>query len=126
MGVGGIARLCRHREPGDVRTVAGCAGRPSCRYPDAGQVWQLPALPVAGDVLLREEGLVVRSALADQTDGGRGDRDHAGRREAMRAATAALGPTWTIRVGSASLLSVYVSEQQSWPASRQWTTCRRW
>src|SRR5262249_52553376 len=93
MGMGGSARLCRHREPGDVRAAAGRACRPACRYSDAGQIWQLPALSAAGDVLHREKRLVLRSALANKTDRRRGDRHQACRQGAMRAMPAEPGHT---------------------------------
>src|SRR5215831_7982516 len=40
-------------------------------------LWQPPALPIAGHLLHREEGMISRSTLQI----GRGDRDHACRRE---------------------------------------------
>src|SRR5262245_46493843 len=41
-----------------VRAVAGRARRPTSRYSDDGEVWQLSAVPPARHFLHREEGLV--------------------------------------------------------------------
>src|SRR5260370_14735203 len=62
---------------------------------------QSPSVEIqASDVFHGEEGLVFRPALADETDGSRGDRDHACRGEEMSATTSADGPrlsTWALQ-----------------------------
>src|SRR5262245_38811511 len=88
MGMGRSPRLCRHRQRAVVRGVAGRAWRAASRYPDDGEVWLLPAVPIARYVLPREKGMVCQPAAADTTDGGGGDRDHARGGSAIRAGIA--------------------------------------
>jgi hypothetical protein len=58
MGMGGLSRLCGYRGPAVVRGIVRRAWRPTGRYPDDDEVWQLSAIPAACDVLHREKGLV--------------------------------------------------------------------